>query len=481
MTERPAPGPAALRLRVAIVEDDAVTRRLVRAWLEPEGYEVVELRTGRQAVDAGGEGFAAMCLDLGLEDMDGLDVLRHVHANCPEVSVLVATSETSHDAIIGAMRAGAHDYVIKPLDRQRFVTSVRAAVETSALRRKVMTLHKELEGSRGQRAIVGTSRAVKTLMTSIERVLGSEVVVCIVGESGSGKELVARALHDEGRRKIGPFVALNCAAIPENLQEAELFGHEKGAFTGAAGLYRGRFEQAEGGTLFLDEVGDMSAATQVKLLRALQEKTVRRIGGSVDIQTNVRVVCATHRNLEAEVAAGRFREDLYFRIMVYPIEVPPLRERADDIPLLVAHFTRAFRDDVGRDISRVSPEAIEAMMAYRWPGNVRELQNVVHRAMLSCSTSQIELSDLPPALRGTKLPPLPPGESSPAKAHASAPAGTLPTLSLAALEKMAMAEAVRTSAGNIGKAAKLLGIGRSTLYRRLLELGMESPPGEEEP
>ncbi len=468
-------------MRVAVVEDDAVTRRLLRAWLEPEGYEVVEFPAGREAVEAGGDGFAAMCLDLGLEDMDGLDVLRHVRANSPEVSVLVATSETSHDAVVKAMRAGAHDYVFKPLDRQRFLTSVRAAVENAALRRKVVTLHRELSGSRGSRAIVGTSRAVQTLMTTIERVLHSEVVVCILGESGSGKELVARALHDEGRRKSGPFVALNCAAIPENLQEAELFGYEKGAFTGAATLYRGRFEQAEGGTLFLDEVGDMSPQTQVKLLRALQEKTVRRIGGTTDLQTNVRVVCATHRNLEAEVAAGRFREDLYFRIMVYPIDAPPLRERTEDIPLLLAHFTRAFRDDVGREVARVSPEAIEALMAYRWPGNVRELQNVVHRAMLSCMTDQIELSDLPPALRDLKLPPLPAAQVAPTPGVTPKGGTALPTLSLSELERLAIAESLRASGGHIGKAAKLLGIGRSTLYRRLLELGMATSRAEEDP
>ncbi len=469
-------------MRVAVVDDDAVTRRLVRAWLEPEGYEVVEFPAGRGAVEAGGDGFAAMCLDLGLGDMDGLDVLRHVRANSPELSVLVATSETSHDAVVNAMRAGAHDYVFKPLDRQRFVTSVRAAVENAALRRKVVTLHRELSGTRGSRAIVGTSRAVQTLMTTIERVLGSEVVVCILGESGSGKELVARALHTEGRRKGGPFVAINCAAIPENLQEAELFGYEKGAFTGAGATYRGRFEQAEGGTLFLDEVGDMSAATQVKLLRALQEKTVRRIGGTTDLPTNVRVVCATHRNLEAEVAAGRFREDLYFRIMVYPIDAPPLRDRTEDIPLLVAHFTRSFRDDVGRDISRVSQEALEALMAYRWPGNVRELQNVVHRAMLSCATDQIELSDLPQALRDVLLPPLPRAPRAQGAPVATPQAGAgLPTLLLSELERLAIAESLRTSTGHIGKAAKLLGIGRSTLYRRLLELGMESSRAEEEP
>jgi DNA-binding NtrC family response regulator len=291
-------------------------------------------------------------------------------------------------------------------------------------------------------------------------VLDSDVNVCAFGESGTGKELVARALHDAGRRRAGPFVALNCGAIPATLQESELFGHERGAFTGASGQHRGRFEQAQRGTLFLDEIGEMSSSTQTSLLRTLQERVVRRVGGSQDIPVDVRIVCATHRDLEAEVAADRFRQDLFYRLVVYPIRVPPLRERLDDLPLLVGHFLRRFRKDVGRSIDRVTPEALELLARHDWPGNVRELENVIHRAMLSCEPDVLDVASLPPLLRQPREP-------------AAAPLGTL---SLAALERDAIRQALQRAGGNVTHAAKLLGLGRATLYRRLAALQIETDP-----
>jgi DNA-binding NtrC family response regulator len=283
----------------------------------------------------------------------------------------------------------------------------------------------------------------------------------------SGKELVARALHDAGRRRGGPFVALNCAAIPASLQESELFGHERGAFTGATGTHKGRFEQAHGGTLFLDEIAEMSPATQASLLRTIQERTVRRVGATHDLSVDVRIVCATHRDLEAEVAAGRFRQDLFYRLVVYPIRVPPLRERLEDLPLLVGHFVRRFAEDVPKAIERVAPELLDALAQHDWPGNVRELENVVHRAMLSSESEVLDVGSLAPALRGRRVPRIAPPSPTPA------PMPEPRSLSLVALERDAIVRALAQEGGNVTRAAKALGMGRATLYRRLASLRID--------
>ncbi len=460
--------PAAARPQpvVAIVDDDPIIRRIVTAWLTAEGFASEEFEGGGGLMRKDASTFAAVCLDLGLGDVSGIDVLRHLQAEAPDVPVIVLTARTSLDSAVEAMRVGAYDYVGKPFERDRVIHAVRRAVERSELARRARFLAGELSRERLSHSLVGESEPMRAVLAQVSRVLSSDAAVCLLGESGTGKEVVARSIHDQGRRSKGPFVAINCAAIPEHLQESELFGHERGAFTGATGTYQGCFERAVGGTLFLDELGDISPATQVKLLRALQEKTIRRVGGTSDIRTNVRILAATHRDLEAEVKASRFREDLYFRLMVYPIEIPALRERPDDIPLLVAHFLRRLRDDVGRDVTRVSGEAMDALLGHPWPGNVRELQNVVHRGMLSCPEDEIRLADLPPQVRRRLVPPPPP----PAQVAApSAPTTGLPTIVLRDLEALAIEEALRRSDGSIPKAAKLLGLGRATLYRRLTE------------
>jgi DNA-binding NtrC family response regulator len=293
--------------------------------------------------------------------------------------------------------------------------------------------------------------------------------VCIFGESGTGKELVARAIHQGSNRRRGPFVAINCAGIPESLQESELFGHERGSFTGATQQRRGCFEQANSGTLLLDELGEMSLTTQASLLRTLQEKTIRRVGGSSESPIDVRIVCATHRDLRVEVDAGRFREDLYFRLVVHPIHRPPLRERLEDLPLLVGHFLRTLEVGVGREVKRISPEALDALQRHRWPGNVRELQNVVHRSLLACRGDEITLADLPSDIRNAVLPPLPPTNG---KAQNGEYARDDEILPLRELERRAIQKALRATQGSVGKAAKLLGIGRATLYRRIATLDL---------
>ena len=462
--------------RIGVVDDEPAIRRLLRARLEREGFIVEEFGRGADIVKRGGEGLDALTLDLGMgeDDLGGMGVLPHLRASSPDLPIIMVTAQADLESVIDAMRAGAYDFITKPIDTDRLLLAVRRAIERSSLARRVAELTRELDSAREKRLLVGESAPMRTLFQTIQRVTGSDVAVCILGESGTGKELVARAIHSESKRQKGPFVAINCASIPEHLQESELFGHEKGAFTGATATFRGRFEQAEGGTLFLDELGDMSLATQVKLLRAIQEKSIRRVGGVADIPTNVRLVCATHRNLEALVQKGGFREDLYFRLMVYPVELPPLRERREDIPLLAAHFMKLFREDVGRDVRRISAEAVDALLAHRWSGNVRELQNVIHRAMLTCQSDQIGLGDLPAHLQTPVLPPIKARE----EAESSLPPNSvrtprLPTLMLRDLERMAIGLALEQTKGHIGSAAKLLGLGRATLYRRLVETGMK--------
>jgi DNA-binding NtrC family response regulator len=349
-------------------------------------------------------------------------------------------------------------------------------------------LQRELQERQGKATLIGTSVPMRELLRQVERLQGSEVPCCLMGESGTGKELVARALHASGRRKAGPFVAINCAAIPAALQESELFGHEKGAFTGAGRLHRGCFEQAQDGTLFLDEVGEMSPGAQASVLRALQERVIRRVGGVIDISVNPRIISATNRDLAGEVKAGRFRQDLYYRLVVYPIQVPPLRARTDDIPLLVAHFLAKLGPDVGRQLHRIHPDALHALVRHDWPGNVRELENVVHRAMLCCDGDQIALADLPSEIRELRLPALPglaetrrPAAAPVNGAADSGGSGELTpaagggdeggVMTLAELERRAIRRALAETGGNVAWAAKMLGISRATLYRRLSTAG----------
>jgi len=451
-----------LTRKVAVVDDDPTARRILRHWLTSEGYEVVEHADIESALGGDATELAAACVDLGLGESSGLDLMRKLLERDPGLPVVMVTASQHIESAVLALRAGAYDYVTKPLDRERLLGSIRRAAERRNLSLSVNRLESELRGKRALGSLVGSSPAMHQLADQVARVLESDVPVCIFGESGTGKELVARAIHESGRRHAGPFVALNCGAIPQSLQASELFGHEKGAFTGAASQHRGRFEQAQGGTLFLDELGEMSSSTQTLLLRTLQERTIQRLGGRADIPVDARVICATHRKLDDLISTGQFREDLYYRLVVFPIYVPPLRERASDIPELVSHFLAKLAPDTRRNVTRINAEALDALTAHSWPGNVRELGNVVHRALLCCDGEQIELSHLPPNLEanGRAAPkPATPGPASPA------PEPDL--LNLYEVERRTIERAVARSGGNITEAARLLGIGRATLYRKL--------------
>jgi len=461
---------------VALVEDDITTRHLTRTWLEGAGYVVTEFDSAESVRAASGTLPTVVCIDLGLGESSGFDVMNHLRERDPELPTIVVTAEREVETAVAAMRAGAYDYLTKPVDRERLLHSVRRACERRRLVNSVRNLRSALGTGRLLDTLVGTSPAMRELSQQVERVMESDVAVCLLGESGTGKELVARAIHTGGPRRQGPFVAINCAAIPAALQESELFGHERGAFTGATQTRLGCFERARGGTLLLDEVGEMSAATQAVLLRTLQERTVRRVGGSQEIPVDVRILCATHRDLRSEVDAGRFREDLYFRLVVYPIELPALRDRLEDLPMLVTHFLEKLQIRAPHRVRGMSPEALEVLSGHSWPGNVRELENVVHRSVLSCRTEQIERADLPRDLQG-RIPRV-------VSERVDDPEELLgrgdEVLPLRELEHRAIKRALRVTRGSVGRAAKLLGIGRATLYRRLaeLELGASNPPGE---
>lgn len=453
--------------RVAIVDDDPTIRRLFVEWLKDKNYQVAAYASGSAFLNDLEEVPCAVCLDVQLAEESGLDVLKQFKNMHQQVPVIMVTSENDVQTAVDAMRAGAYDYLVKPVEREQLGLAVARAVERYELTTSVHELRSQLRERHLMSNVVGNSAPMRELARQVDRVVDSDVAVAIFGESGTGKELVARAIHHGGRRGPGPFVAINCAAIPESLHESELFGHERGAFTGAHGVHQGRFEQAHGGTLFLDEVGEMSALTQASLLRTLQERSIRRVGGSTEIKVDVRVICATHRDLQEEVKAGRFREDLYFRLVVYPIRIAPLRERTDDIPALINHFLQKFSQDVGRTIRRVSPEALQALSDHQWAGNVRELENVVHRAMLACDGDEISLSDLPPDIKVLATPGMPAINRAGTDDLSQLHVGANDILPMRELERRAIKRALKATEGSVEKAAKLLGMGRATLYRRL--------------
>ncbi|MEL7368689.1 MAG: sigma-54 dependent transcriptional regulator [Myxococcota bacterium] len=447
---------------VAVIDEDPSVCRTIRAWLEPSGYTVTEYQDARTFLEVEVAQWFAVFLGVRM-DGSGLSLLNDLQLRDRDLPVVVMATENDTESPALATSSGAYDCLIKPLEQARLRASVYRAVERRGLILALRRYESQLKEQPPFFGLVGDSAPMQELYRQMQRVLDSDVAVAIEGEAGTGKELVARAIHFAGRRASGPFVAINCAAIPEALHESELFGHERGAFTGAVGTHRGRFEQADGGTLFLDEVGEMSALTQASLLRAIQEQKIRRMGGATDIPVNVRIISSSAAGLNAEVQSKRFREDLFFRLSVYPLKIPPLRDRREDITHLVMHFLEKYSQDAGRVIQRVSPAALDLLMRHSWPGNVRELQNVVHRAMLSCDTDELEIGHLPQELR--------------AEAQASnIEGGADEVVPLRELERRAIRRALRATNGSVEKAARLLGMGRATLYRRLARYGSEVMP-----
>jgi DNA-binding NtrC family response regulator len=457
---------------VLVVDDDPVMGRLLASSLRQAGIEPVLCATGAGALAAMGErDIGAACLDVVLPDASGETVLVQLRSHNPDLPVIMLSAQESIERAVEIMKLRPFDYFVKPFSPERMVRSVEAALRQNALTRRLHQLEREVQEGFRFDEIVGRSPRMQQVYAQIEKVLDNRVAVYIHGESGTGKELVAKAIHYNGSRREGPFVTLNCGAIAESLQESELFGHEKGSFTGAVGLYRGKFEQAHRGTIFLDEIGELSAAVQTRLLRVLQEGTIQRLGGTQTISVDVRVISATHRDLDALAADGRFRQDLYYRLMVYPIEIPPLHERPEDIPVLVAHFVRKHRKQIGGAEASFDRDALDVLCRYDWPGNVRELENVVLRTLVSRRGGEIGVSALPPPLVLRSM-----GLGAAAPPGGAAPGAPEEIVTLKEMERRAISHALVALQGNVSLAAKRLGLGRATLYRKLAQYGIE-PPG----
>ncbi|MBI3080649.1 MAG: sigma-54-dependent Fis family transcriptional regulator [candidate division NC10 bacterium] len=451
-------------LTALVVDDEENMVHVLTTLLAQEGFGVAAARTGEEALERiRSEVVDLVLLDVRLPGRDGLEVLEAVKAQRPDCGVLMMTAFGSIESAVAALRAGADDYLVKPFRAEEVLRRIQAVLERQGLRREVRRLRREVGTRYGFGNLLGRSPAMRALLGQLEQVAATRSTVLLMGESGTGKELAARALHYNSDRAERPFVVIDCAAIPETLQESELFGPTRGAFTGAVAAKRGLFEEAHGGTLFLDEVGDLSAATQAKLLRVLQEGTIRRLGDTRTIQVDVRIIAATNRDLPAEVRAGRFREDLFFRLNVLPLRLPPLRERPEDIPLLTEHFLRRFAAETGRPVRQIAPPALDCLMAYRWPGNVRELEHAIERAVLLSQGEILEVGDLPPAVQG--------GGGQGVEEAPLSLRDAVARLN-ADLERGLIRRALARTGGNRTEAAALLGISRRALLYKLKEYGI---------
>ena len=503
--------------RILIVDDDPVQRRLLDNMVRKFGHDPVLADGGEQATAllAGGEHFDCIVLDLVMPDLDGLGVLARMRESGSTVPVIVQTAHGGIDNVVSVMRAGAVDFAVKPVSPERLQVSIANALEKSALEHEISRIKRSRSGTLTFKDIVTRSPRMLEVLRTAGKASASIIPVLVEGESGVGKELIARAIHGQSGRRSKPFVAVNCGAIPEHLVESILFGHEKGAFTGATERHIGKFVEASGGTLFLDEVGELPPAAQVKLLRALQEGEVEPVGGRRPVPVDVRVISATNRNLAADVRSGRFREDLFYRLHVFPISVPPLRERAEDIQDLVRHFLARIAAEEGKRVRAISSEALVLLGRHRWPGNVRQLENTIFRAVVLADSDSIGLNEFPQiAAQATggleahaAAPSIQPAPAEPS-VHRPAPVmieipppfdighgltssgpasiGMLDERGevrpLEAIETDAIRFAIAHYHGQMSEVARRLQIGRSTLYRKLEHLGLgersESEHGE---
>jgi len=446
--------------RILVVDDDESNRVTLERILRREGLDVVHAASGRDALVILREQPVDLVLtDLKMPGMTGIDLLKATRMVEPDVEVVVMTAYGTVETAVEAMKEGAYDFVSKPLRRMELVTCVRKALEKRRLSVENRHLRERLAAV-GEGEMIGRSQVMRALLDEVEQVAPSDATVLFTGESGTGKSRLARLLHRMSRRKAGRLVTVNCAAIPESLLESELFGYEKGAFTGAVTRKEGRFDMARGGTLFLDEVTEMKPAVQVRLLRVLQEGEYERVGGTDTLTADTRVVAASNRDIQKEVAEGRFREDLYYRLNVIPVLVPPLRDRSEDIALLAQHFLVRYAAKNRKEFGGFSPEALETMQGHRWPGNVRELENAIERAVVLCRAERIGVDDLPPQVRAAQ----------PSRQRVSFEVGT----PLKTIERRMIQETLRLCNGDKSLAASLMGITARTIYRREAEWSKES-------
>ena len=487
---------------VLIVDDEPVQRRLLEAMVQRFGYQAMVADGGDAAMAllGGAQRIDCVVLDLVMPDLDGLGVLARMREAGLDIPVIVQTAHGGIDNVVSVMRAGAADFVVKPASPERLQVSLRNALATKALAGELQRIKRKRDGTLSIADIITRSPAMQPVMKAAEKASASTIPVLIEGESGVGKELIARAIHGSGARRAKPFVAVNCGAMPENLVESILLGHEKGAFTGATDKHTGKFIEADGGTLFLDEVGELPPATQVKLLRALQEGEVEPVGGRRSVKVDVRIISATNRDLIADVKAGRFREDLFYRLHVFPISVPPLRQRTEDIPELARHFLARIAAEEGKRVRGIDAEAMALLAAHRWPGNVRQLENAIFRAVVLTDGEQIGVHEFPQVaaqIGSDAIAAQPMIDSSPAIAAAwpdvretsqNAAALTMHTLRLTDaqgevrpledIEREVIRFAIAHYREQMSEVARRLKIGRSTLYRKLEGLDLDGAPQE---
>jgi len=482
--------------KILVADDEQNLRRVLTALLRREGHDVIQAASGTEAIERLAD-VDVVITDLRMPGADGMEVLRTASKNHPHVPVIMITAYGSVGQAVEAIKAGAFDYIEKPFEQDAIRIIIDKAIGQAAANKlapqQQLYITSETE-QRGKFGLVGQSVEMQTIFAVIEKVADTPSTVLITGESGTGKELVAKALHEQSSRKNGPFIKINCAAIPKTLMESELFGYEKGAFTGATSSKPGRFELADGGTLFLDEIGEIPVEMQVKLLRAIQESEFERVGGLKTIKVDVRLITATNRNLEEEIQKGNFREDLFYRLNVVPLQIPPLRKRQGDIPFLVNHIIKKFNERLKKSITGISDEALAALESHTWPGNIRELENVLERTILFCKGDRIERADLQLVL-------------SPASQSAANSSGTMPPMNVpidanapldddidehaeisgslkevvraetARVERELIVKALDETGGNVTQAARLLKISRKSLQMKMKEFGLRDREG----
>ena len=446
-----------MQFNILIIDDEKNIREGLSDALELEGYNTVVAENGKLGLERIAKGDIDLVItDLRMPELSGEMVLEKVVAENPSIPVIVLTGHGSIDSAVDAMRKGAYNFLTKPLNLDQLTMIVKRALQSRELSIRHRRLLEEVEKSRSFEHIIGKSGEMQKIFQKVRRVADSKASVLITGESGVGKELITDAIHNLSSRKDKPLIKVHCAALSENLLESELFGHEKGSFTGAANRKRGRFELANGGTIFLDEIGEINQNVQIKILRVLQEKQFERVGGEETLSVDVRVIAATNKDLEKEVREGRCREDLFYRLNVVQIEVPPLRERKDDIPLMIASFIKKASEENGKNVTGVDGKARSALYKYDWPGNIRQLKNCIESAVVMCEGDTITLNDLPPSISQVSE-----------EAVIKVPVG----ISMEEAEKIIIMQNLAINKGNKTKTAEILGIGRKTLHRKLDEWG----------
>jgi len=450
---------------ILIVDDDLNHSKTLQTIVKSWGYRVSTADDGFKAVESVKEKpFALILMDVRMAQMSGIEALQRIKQYNPAIPILIMTAYSSVDSAVEALKSGAYDYLTKPLDFEVLKISIARALEHSGLKAENATLKSKMSADYELENIIGRSRPMKELVDMMSMVAPSEATVLITGESGTGKELIAKSIHHNSQRKDRPLVVVNCAAITETLLESELFGHEKGAFTGADKRREGRFKQADKGTIFLDEIGETSAAMQAKLLRVIQEREIQRVGGEETLSVDVRILAATNRNLEDEVKEGKFREDLFYRLNVVTLRIPPLRERQDDIPLLAQHFLEKYAKKNHKQVKGFSPLAMDMLLKYAWPGNVRELENVIERAVILLPDEHITEKELPVTITSSYA------EKSEWVAPPPPVAANRP---LDEVEKEAILATLEDSGGNKSETARRLGINRKTLHKKLKDYGID--------